>query len=110
MIRSALVAAFIFAAGPAAADSCSLMLFKDDLADCVKELNSKIFLLRAELQAEQSRNTLNGTLICNLALSINSSQPSADVASIVEAACAEVKERLAAAKKRSQQKAKIARP
>lgn len=109
MIRSAVAGTLLLIAGPAAADSCSLMLFKDDLADCVKELNSKIWLLQAELRAEQSRNSLNGTLICNLALSLNASSPSADNASIVEGACAEVKERLAA-KKRSQQKAKTARP
>lgn len=99
-------AALMLMAGPAAADGCSLLLFKDDLPNCVKELQSKISLLEATLWAEQSQNRLHGVIICNLALSINKSAPSEDNAATMEAACAETKERAAAAQKRGKPKAK----
>lgn len=113
MIRFVVVVAalaLVIAAAPASADSCSFMILKDDLPDCVKDLDRKISLLQVELQTERSRNRLNESLTCNLALALNASSPSADNASIVEMACAEAKERFEAAKKRGRQKAKTARP
>jgi hypothetical protein len=105
MIRRAAAILLVLVAGPAAADSCSVMLLKDDLPNCVKQLDSKIFILQAQLQAEQSRNRLNSLLLCSLALSLNKVAPAADVAATAENACAGAKE---ASSKPAQQKSKTA--
>lgn len=108
MIRLAGAAVgFLLAAGPAAADRCSLMLSGDDLPNCIRDLNSKIFILQAQLQAEQAKNRLNSMILCSLALSLNKAAPSQDVAETAQNACESGKE---AAAERAKQKAKATRP
>ena len=81
----------LLTAAPGAADSCSMMLFKDDLPDCVKELNSKIFILQLQVQTAESQNHLYRTIVCNMALKLNKAAPDEDTLGMVEAACAEAK-------------------
>lgn len=81
----------LLATAPAAADSCSMMLFKDDLPDCVKELNSKIYILQLQVQTAESENHLYRSIVCNMALRLNRAASDEETLSMVEAACAEAK-------------------
>jgi hypothetical protein len=100
-MKSAIASIMILLAPvPAIADSCS----ENNLGECVKELNSKILNLQNQLQTERARVNFYGDIACNMALSIHKLAPSDDAAATVDAACAEINERIAAMKTQTLQK------
>lgn len=100
MRRLVIAVAFLFAAGPAAADSCSMMVSQDDLPACVKELQARISMLETQLVTERARINMYGTITCSLVTAMNKASPSPDMAFTVDAACEEVRRRLLFPKKR----------
>jgi hypothetical protein len=73
------------------AGSCDIVLRWDEHAidACVSELKSEIFVLRFQIQTEQSLNTLMRNNLCLLAMDMKTE----NAASIAEIACAELRER-----------------
>jgi hypothetical protein len=62
---------------------------------CIREMKSEIFVLRLQVQTEESLNRLMQNNLCLLATDIKTE----NAASIAEIACAELRERAAANKK-----------
>src|SRR6266850_928577 len=94
---AAALAALFFPAG-VQAGSCDLVFRWDEHAidSCVSELKSEIFVLRLQVQTEESLNRVMRGNLCLLAMDIKTE----NAASIAEIACAELKDR-AAEKKRT---------
>jgi hypothetical protein len=79
------------------AGSCDLVLRWDQQAidSCIREMKSEIFVLRLQVQSEESINRLMQNNLCLLATEIKTE----NAASIAEIACAELREKAAAKKK-----------
>jgi hypothetical protein len=95
-IAVAALAVLLFPAS-AWAGSCDLVLRWDQQAidSCIREMKSEIFVLRLQVQTEESLNRLMQNNLCLLATDIKTE----NAASIAEIACAELRERAAAKKK-----------
>jgi hypothetical protein len=95
-IEVAALAVLLFPAS-AWAGSCDLVLRWDQQAidSCIREMKSEIFVLRLQIQTEESINRLMQNNLCLLATDIKTE----NAASIAEIACAELRERAAAKKK-----------
>jgi hypothetical protein len=93
---AAALAIMLFPAG-VSAGSCDLVLRWDQQAidSCIREMKSEIFVLRLQIQTEESINRLMQNNLCLLATDIKTE----NAASIAEIACAELRERAAAKKK-----------
>ena len=81
------------------AGSCDLVFHWDQQAidACIRELKSEIFVLRLQVQTEESLNRLMRSNLCLLAMDIKTENS----ASIAEIACEELKARSAGKKKPS---------
>jgi hypothetical protein len=92
----------------ARAGSCDLVFRWDERAidACVRELKSEIFVLRLQVQTEQSLNLLMRGNLCLLATDIKTE----NAASIAEIACAELKDRAAEKKRAAPSGAKSKKP
>jgi hypothetical protein len=79
------------------AGSCDLVLRWDQqsIDSCIGEMKSEIFVLRLQVQTEESLNRVMRGNLCLLAMDIKTE----NAASIAEIACAELRERAAAKKK-----------
>jgi hypothetical protein len=79
------------------AGSCDLVFEWDHRAidACIRELKSEIFMLRLQIETEESINRLMRSNLCLLAMDIKTE----NAGSIAEVACAELRERAAAKKK-----------
>jgi hypothetical protein len=102
-IRTAAVAALttLFFPASVSAGSCESIQFtinpeldRRELLDCIKELKSEIFILRLQVQTEESLNRLTRSNLCLLAMEMKTE----NAVSIAETACEELK---AAAKKKA---------
>jgi hypothetical protein len=93
----------------ARAGSCDLVFRWDEHAidACVRELKSEIFVLRLQIQTEQSLNRL---MRGNLCLLIATDIKTENAASIAEIACAELKDRAAEKKRAAPSGAKSKKP
>jgi hypothetical protein len=89
--------AVLFFPASVSAGSCDLVFHWDQQAidACIRELKSEIFILRLQLQTEESLNRLMRSNLCLLAMDIKTES----AASIAEIACEERKARVAAKKK-----------
>jgi hypothetical protein len=92
----------------ARAGSCDLVFRWDEHAidTCIRELKSEIFVLRLQVQTEQSLNRLMRGNLCLLATDMKTE----NAASIAEIACAELKGRAAEKKRAAPGVAKSKKP
>lgn len=90
------------------AGSCDLVFDWDQRAidACIRELKSEIFVLRLQVQTEESLNRLMRSNLCLLAMDIKTE----NAASIAEIACAELKDRAAEKKRTAPSGAKSKKP
>jgi hypothetical protein len=90
------------------AGSCDLVFRWDEHAidACIREMKSEIFVLRLQVQTEESLNRVMRGNLCLLAMDIKTE----NAASIAEIACAELKDRAAEKKRATPSGAKSKKP